>query len=169
LRLTLAAALMAALALAACAQPGLEGPVEAPEASRAAADATAPVAIRGPVSPAERACLAEAIYFEAGQSRDGFEAVAHVVMNRARDPRFPASACGVIGDRCQFSYRCQGKSLALRHPERRARAQKIAEAVLAGAPDPTRGALFFHAASVAPAWFASRARVGEFGGNVFYR
>ena len=44
-----------------------------------------------------------------------------------------------------------------------------AETVLAGAPDITKGALFFHSARVAPGWFASRPRVGRFGGNVFYR
>jgi N-acetylmuramoyl-L-alanine amidase len=168
-RASLAVAMIAALVLSACAQAGPESAVAVPVASRAVSVTTAPAAGFGPATAAERACLAEAIYFEAGQSREGFEAVGHVVVNRARDPRFPRTVCGVVGERCQFSYRCEGKSLALANPDRSTRAQRIAEAVLAGAPDPTRGALFFHAASVAPGWFASRARVGEFGGNVFYR
>jgi N-acetylmuramoyl-L-alanine amidase len=41
--------------------------------------------------------------------------------------------------------------------------------VLSGAPDITKGALFFHSARVAPGWFETRPRIGTFGGNVFYR
>ena len=41
--------------------------------------------------------------------------------------------------------------------------------MLTGAPDITRGALFFHSSAAAPGWFESRPRVGTFGGNVFYR
>ena len=158
---SLAALFAAAILLSACAETG-----RTPEISRAATDATAATPA---ISAGERACLAEAIYFEAGQSRAGFEAVGHVVVNRARDPRFPRTVCGVVADQCQFSYRCEGKSLALSNAERRARALRIAAEVLSGAPDPTSGALFFHAAHAAPGWFNSRARIGEFGGNVFYR
>ena len=47
---------------------------------------------------------------------------------------------------------------------------RVAAAVLAGdAPDPTGGALFFHADGIAPGWFATRARTAAIGGNVFYR
>jgi N-acetylmuramoyl-L-alanine amidase len=159
------AALAALVSLAACATA--EVPADLP--SRAATDTAAPVEAARGVSEAERACLAEAIYYEAGQSRVGFEAVAHVVVNRARDPRFPRTVCGVITDKCQFSYRCEGKSLALSNGARRAKAHRVAEEVLTGAPDPTSGALFFHSARVAPGWFNTRARVGEFGGNIFYR
>jgi spore germination cell wall hydrolase CwlJ-like protein len=123
-------------------------------------------------SQAELACLAEAIYFEArGTGRQGETAVAHVVVNRAKSPKFaPRTVCGVVADGCQFSYRCDGKSDALSEPSSRARAYRVAETVLAGAPDITRGALFFHSARIAPGgWFSSRPRVGTFGGNVFYR
>jgi spore germination cell wall hydrolase CwlJ-like protein len=141
--------------------------------------ATEPPASRAPASPAveavasfsesDRACLAEAIYFEAGHSQEALLAVAHVVVNRAEDPRFPRTICGVVRDGCQFSYRCLGKSLALSDAGRRTQALRAAEKALSGAPDPTGGALFFHAASVSPGWFKSRPRVGEIGGNVFYR
>ncbi len=121
------------------------------------------------VSDVDEACLAEAIYFEAGLTPEARAAVAHVILNRSRDQRFPKSVCGVIRDGCQFSYRCSGKPLTLKDPRKRDGAYSAAEAVLTGAPDITNGALFFHAASVSPGWFKTRPRIGEFGGNIFYR
>ncbi len=116
------------------------------------------------------ACLAEAVYFEAGGSNErGAVAVAHVVVNRANSSKFPGSVCGVVADGCQFSYRCDGRSDALSNPQRRAMAVQIAQSVLSGAPDITKGALFFHSAQAKPGWFKSRPRVGVIGGNVFYR
>lgn len=135
------------------------------------------VSSRGPAqrvaaapSPAEQACLAEAIYFEATPDAASRAAVAHVVVNRAEDPRFPRTVCGVVRDGCQFSYRCSGRSLALADPVKRKGAFATAEAALSGTDDPTNGALFFHSARVKPGgWFRSRPRVAEIGGNVFYR
>ena len=115
------------------------------------------------------ACLAEAVYFEArGTGRAGETAVAHVVVNRAKARSFPNSVCGVVHDGCQFSYRCDGRSDALAEPGSRARAYKVAETVLEGAPDTTGGALYFHSAK-AKAGFKGRKKVGVIGGNVFYR
>ena len=118
----------------------------------------------------ELACLAEAIYFEArGTGAAGEAAVAHVVVNRARSAKFPDSVCAVVTQGCQFSYRCDGRSDALADARSRSRAYRAAETVLAGAPDPTNGALFFHSARAKPGWFAQRKRTGTIGGNVFYR
>lgn len=154
------AALSALLVLANCAT--------ATEATRSARNLPAPEIARAEAS--EMSCLAEAVYFEArGTGETGEAAVAHVVVNRARNPRFPDSVCDVVADGCQFSYRCDGRSDALADPRARARAFRVAAAVLEGAPDLTDGALFFHSASAAPGWFKSRTRVGTFGGNVFYR
>jgi spore germination cell wall hydrolase CwlJ-like protein len=162
-----AACLSAALVLANCAA------TPEPEISRAApataAAAAPPDALRA--GAGALACLAEAIYFEArGTGARGEAAVAHVVVNRARSAKFPRTVCGVVGDGCQFSYRCDGRPDALADPGARAHAFRTAEAVLSGAPDITGGALFFHSARAAPGgWFASRPRIGQFGGNVFYR
>jgi spore germination cell wall hydrolase CwlJ-like protein len=132
--------------------------------------AAAPEASRGKASASDLACLAEAIYFEArGTGATGETAVAHVVVNRAESAKFPGSICGVVGDGCQFSYRCDGQPDALADAGARARAFRVAQSVLEGAPDFTKGALFFHSARAAPGWFKSRPRVGTFGGNVFYR
>lgn len=50
-------------------------------------------------------CLALAVYYEArGESLRGQRAVASVVMNRVRSPRFPDTACEVIFQRGQFSF-----------------------------------------------------------------
>lgn len=154
-------ALCALLALANCSQATEPLASARPVAASAKSVPTA--------SAADHACLAEAIYFEAAPAPESRAAVAHVILNRAEDGRFPGSVCGVVRDGCQFSYRCSGGSLALNDPVKRSGAIGAAAAALSGAPDPTRGALFFHSASVAPGWFGSRPRVGEIGGNVFYR
>lgn len=121
-------------------------------------------------SQAEQACLTEAIYFEAAASSELQVAVGYVILNRARDGRFPKSVCGVVRQGCQFSYRCSGKSLAQRDSVKRNGAQRAAARVLSGADDPTNGALYFHSAAVrGGGFFAKRPRVGVIGGNVFYR
>jgi spore germination cell wall hydrolase CwlJ-like protein len=140
-----------------------------PEISRAAPGPVPATALR----PDGRAlsCLAEAIYFEArGTGTKGEAAVAHVVVNRARNPKFPGSVCGVVGDGCQFSYRCDGRPENLAVRTDRDAAFATAKAVLTGAvADPTNGALFFHASRIRPGWFETRTRVGEIGNHVFYR
>jgi N-acetylmuramoyl-L-alanine amidase len=159
-------ALAALLALGACAPTTARDGAGLP--SRAATPAPE---ITRPVAPRDRACLAEAVYFEArGTGTVGQAAVAHVVLNRAQSGEFPDSVCAVIADRCQFSYRCNGRSNELSNARARDEALRVAAQVLAGAADPTNGALFFHAAQArATGWFRSRPRVGQFGGNVFYR
>ncbi len=155
------ATVCALLALASCSQA-----TEA-QVSRASANPSAEATRM--VSEVDQSCLAEAIYFEAGGTAEARAAVAHVILNRARDPRFPKSVCGVVRDGCQFSYRCAGKSLALNDRKKREGAHRTAAAVLNGTPDTTNGALFFHSARAKAGWFASRKRVGEIGGNIFYR
>lgn len=51
------------------------------------------------------ACLAMAVYYESrGESLKGQRAVASVVMNRVRSPRFPDTVCEVIFQPHQFSF-----------------------------------------------------------------
>jgi len=122
-----------------------------------------------------QSCLAEALYFEArGTSDDGMRAVGEVVLNRAADPRFPSSVCGVVDQRyngsCQFSYRCDGLPEVYREPAERTRTLQIAHTLLTDrGQDIAGGALYFHAASMSPGWFATLHRLGRFGGNIFYR
>ena len=131
----------------------------------------------GPIArAADQACLQEAIYFESGNSDlTGRVAVGHVILNRVADDRFPSTICGVIAEgqsegRCQFSYRCDLDVTDIRWPGQHATAGETATAILSDSTeDPTDGALFFHSASIAPGWFATRERRGNFGGNIFYR
>lgn len=163
-----AAALSALLILANCAATPPEAPAAPPPDAPTVDQATR--SITGPIDRSDLACLAEAIYFEArGTGPVGTEAVAHVVVNRARSPKFPDSVCAVVGEGCQFSYRCDGRPDVLADPTAREKALRTAETVLQGARDITQGAVFFHAARIEPGWFATRERVGTFGGNVFYR
>ena len=120
---------------------------------------------------AEHECLASAVYFESkGEPLQGQLSVAEVVLNRARSGRFPASICGVVKQRGQFSFVRGGRLPAVRRDSaawRKAVAvAHIARADLADGAAPK--ALFFHARRVAPGW--SRAtRVATIGNHVFYR
>lgn len=132
---------------------------------------SAPAAVQAQSADSALECVAEAVYFEArGTGPKARAAVAHVVLNRTEDEEFPDTPCDVVREACQFSYQCDGKPERLTEEEDRLKAIETAKAVLSGAaPDPTGGALFFHAAHVAPGWFATRDRVAEIGGHVFYR
>ena len=122
-------------------------------------------------------CLALNIYFEArGEPELGKIAVAHVVLNRVDDTRFPKTVCGVVREggehrlrRCQFSWWCDGRSdtpldnLAWRE------SREIAWDVLRGArSDPTRGALWYHADYVSPSWGEAFDRGPKIGQHIFY-
>lgn len=122
------------------------------------------------------ACLAEAIYFEAGnKGEEGRQAVAHVILNRVASTHFPNSLCGVIRHgqekgKCQFSYRCDLDYTRFIYPGQKELAVKTATAVLSGpTEDPTDGALFFHADWAKPGrFFKTRVAIGNYGGNIFY-
>ncbi len=127
------------------------------------------------ISASEHSCLAEAIYFEAGSTNGaGRRAVGEVILNRAADPRFPATICGVVDQRyngsCQFSYRCDNISEQFRSAEVKAASEGIATTLMADrGEDITNGALFFRAAWAGSSWFNTLDPRGQFGGNVFYR
>ena len=119
---------------------------------------------------AQHDCLAGAVYFEAkGEPLRGQLSVAEVILNRARSGRFPASVCGVVKQRGQFSFVRGGripaiaraslawkKAVAIAHIAR----EKLADG---GAPR----ALFFHARYVSPRWKLTR--VAAVGNHIFYR
>lgn len=128
------------------------------------------------LSQAEFECLREAIYFEASASdSNGQHAVADVIINRSRDPRFPNTICGVISQgqdrgRCQFSYRCDSRSEKFHDEIKFTNATRVAENEAANPnEDITSGALYFHAARMAPGWFGTLTRTASYGGNIFYR
>jgi spore germination cell wall hydrolase CwlJ-like protein len=54
---------------------------------------------------AEKSCLTQALYYEArGESERGKEAVAEVILHRARSGAHPKSVCGVVYEPHQFSF-----------------------------------------------------------------
>jgi N-acetylmuramoyl-L-alanine amidase len=118
----------------------------------------------------ELACLAGAIYFEAkGESLEGQLAVGRVIVARSKSGRFPASYCGVVYQRSQFSF-VRGQSMPAISKSGRAwsEAARIARIAHEGSwKSPVEGALFFHAARVSPGWRLQRmARIDN---HVFYR
>lgn len=124
-----------------------------------------------------RRCLTQAIYYEAAlESDEGQAAVAQVVLNRVRDPNYPASVCGVVfegADRttgCQFSFTCDG-SMA-QPPVKWAwdRALKTAERALSGHVATRVGtATHYHADYVYPWWSPSLSKITQIGAHIFYR
>lgn len=116
-------------------------------------------------------CLAGAIYFEArGEPLAGQLAVAEVVVNRAASGRFPASYCGVVTQKSQFSFVKRGRIPAAPTGSalyQRARAiAQIAHRDLWSSE--ARDALFFHATHVSPGW-SGKKMAARINNHVFYR
>ena len=64
-----------------------------------------------PINPREKACIIEAVWFEArGESLNGRIAVANVIRNRVYSGMYSNSYCDVIGEYKQFSYKHQIKN-----------------------------------------------------------
>ncbi len=122
-------------------------------------------------------CLALTIYFEArGEPYLGKIAVAHVVLNRVVDKRFPTTVCNVVRQggeqqlrRCQFSWWCDGRSDKPSDAQSWQMVQAVAQQVYWGfSPDPTAGALWYHADTVSPSWGKGFNRGPQIGQHVFY-
>jgi spore germination cell wall hydrolase CwlJ-like protein len=119
-------------------------------------------------------CMATNTYFEAGHEPiKGRIAVNNVVMNRAKDDRFPSTPCGVINQKsrgvCQFSWKCEGGK-RVRDWAAYRKAKEIAENVYLGNySDVTRGAKFYHADYVSPSWGRVFDRTTKIGAHIFYR
>ncbi|MDZ3832038.1 MAG: cell wall hydrolase [Sphingopyxis sp.] len=117
----------------------------------------------------ELRCLAGAVYFESrGESLPGQLAVAHVVINRAQSGRFPASLCGVVYQRSQFSFIRGGKMPRIREGKQWDNAIAIAQIAQDGSwKNHAPGALFFHARHVSPGW--RKTRIAQIDNHIFYR
>jgi len=183
-KLPLQAALLSLLVLlAACAQPR-DLPTAPPidQAPPTAGDQIAaippePLMPAYKATPAERQCLALAIYFEArAESVQGQEAVAAVILNRVRSEKFPDDICAVVKEgngerhRCQFSWYCDGRSDKPKDGESWQQALAVADSVLGGKiKDPTEGALYFHSTAVKPKWRKKLTKTAAIDNHVFYR
>ena len=132
-------------------------------------------------------CLAQNIYFEAGnQPLAGKVAVSQVVINRVEHPSYPDNICEVvyqaklrvnwknefvpIKNKCQFSWFCDGKSddpvdsqtwLLSMHIARDVVQQKYG--------DITEGSTHYHSDKVDPYWASSLNRTVVINNHIFYK
>lgn len=122
-------------------------------------------------------CLTTAVYYEArGEGQAGMQAVAQVVLNRARHGAFPQTVCGVVyqgaGRRtgCQFSFVCNGSLNGRREGAAWERSRRVAANALSGhVYAPVGNATHFHTTAVNPRWSGSLTRVTQVGSHIFYR
>lgn len=122
-----------------------------------------------------RACLAAAMFFEAGDDAIGQLAVGQVVLNRVRHPAFPAAVCGVVAQGseratgCQFTFTCDG---ALARPvpaAARARALAHADLMLNGLVFAGVGlATHYHTEAVYPWWSPKLEKIARVGTHLFF-
>ena len=145
------------------------------------------------LDPNETHCLAQNIYFEAGnQSLEGMAAVADVTINRVENSRYPDTVCGVVyqglkhadgqmkRNKCQFSWYCDGKSDRIPSTQMHnfENAQNIANAMLLEYElsqthwlGITEGSTHYHAHYVVPNWIHDNGmkRKKQIGKHIFYK
>ena len=135
-------------------------------------------------------CMAEAIYFEAGnQPLIGKIAVAAVILNRVHSMDYPDSICEVVHEgpireswkkngvyfpiknKCQFSYYCDGRSDIPKFGPTWEDCLMIAEWALQDEwfIDQVEGATHYHASYVHPNWADYMQRVVQIQDHVFYK
>ena len=150
---------------------GLRGPMSAVQGAQ-------PFRLNGALEASrDLDCLTTAVYYEArGEGQAGMQAVAQVILNRARHPAFPQTVCGVVyqgsGRRtgCQFSFVCNGAINGRRESGAWERARRVAASALSGSVyAPVGNATHFHTTAVNPRWSGSLVRVGQVGRHIFYR
>jgi hypothetical protein len=122
-------------------------------------------------------CLANAVYYEAsGEPLSGQRAVAQVVLNRLRHPRYPKTICEVVNQGserptgCQFSFTCDGSMARAPNPARWKVAMGVATAALDGWTSAEAGqATHYHTLYVFPKWAPELLKLGILGHHIFYR
>jgi spore germination cell wall hydrolase CwlJ-like protein len=129
-------------------------------------------------SAKEQKCLAEGIYFEArGEPEKGQAAVAQVILNRVRNPKFPNTICGVVYqnvswfNRCQFSFACDRVKDRVQPGRHWETAKAVALAVTAGKIwiKEVGSSTHYHATYVRPAWAPTMVKLTRIGQHIFYR
>ena len=117
-------------------------------------------------------CLAGAVYFESrGEPLKGQLAVAQVVINRSEDRRWPASYCGVVYQRAQFSFVKNGRMPRIKTTSGAwHRAKAIAKIAHEGLwESEANEAVYFHAKYVKPRWSRRKERLAQIDTHIFYR
>lgn len=124
---------------------------------------------------AEVQCLAENVYYEAGnQSLVGKVAVAQVTLNRMHSPKYPKTICGVVNQRidgvCMFSWKCE-EPRPISNQRAWKESQRVAYELLSrdrnDIIDITEGATHFHNSRARPGWkYKPITRIDD---HIFYR
>jgi spore germination cell wall hydrolase CwlJ-like protein len=126
----------------------------------------------------EQRCLAEAVYFESrSESERGQAAVAQVVLNRVQSGIYPSTICGVVYQNrhrhlaCQFTFACEGKSLAITEPEPWRVAVQVASDVVSGKTylADVGASTHYHARYVRPYWAKRLRKMDVIGTHIFYK
>jgi N-acetylmuramoyl-L-alanine amidase len=115
-------------------------------------------------------CMADNLHHEAKvDGMRGMEAVASVVMNRVRDPRWPDNVCDVVYQPSQFSWTLK-KSLRTMKMKHDWKTLAVATMALDGTLiDKTGGATHYHAVYVTPRWGLVYEFTVQVGQHLFYR
>lgn len=132
------------------------------------AEAGAEPAIKADETDPELVCMAKVVRHEAAnQPREGQLAVAQLIMNRLRSPKFPKSVCGVVHQPGQFF------NTNAYHPSRGDRLWKTAMEVSVEARNAMResvigNAIYYNAARTRSAFHAGRKLATTIGDHAFY-
>ena len=130
----------------------------------------------------QKSCLVEAVYHEArGEPLVGQLAVANVILNRVRSPKFPQTICEVVHDgkkwkghmvrnKCAFSYYCDGKKewLNIEHEALQTAIKASYLAINGATVESTQNATFYHASYAKPFWSSSFKLLAQIGQHKFY-
>jgi spore germination cell wall hydrolase CwlJ-like protein len=131
-----------------------------------------PTAAAAPALPdAQLFCLTSTVYGESrGESELGQALVAQTVMNRAADPRWPSTPCGVVAQASQFA---GFKAAVPRNAQDRESwelAKALSRVVAAGQfrVGSCSRTTHFHEASIRPTWAKSMRRLCRVDSHIFY-
>lgn len=103
-------------------------------------------------------CLAEAIYHEArGEPIEGQYAVAYVIVNRTKHPKFPSTVCAVVRQPGQFTYKRTDRKIP--DDYKRLAYKALTEKY-------KFDALYFHSVKIQPNW--SNKKYKKIGNHIFY-
>lgn len=118
------------------------------------------------ISSAIGLCLAIAIYAESrGESDQGKIAVANVIVNRAEHSN--KNICKVINQKGQFTW---NKRIRVKDHQSFLKCIEIANKTLNREySDNTKGATFFHATRVKPAWRRKLIKTTKIDNHIFYK
>ncbi|MGF7147525.1 spore germination cell wall hydrolase CwlJ-like protein [Sphingomonas zeicaulis] len=132
------------------------------------ADAGAEPALQVNEADPELVCMAKVVRHEAAnQPRDGQLAVAQLIMNRLRSPKFPKTVCGVVHQAGQFF------NTNTYNPSRNDRMWRTAMDVSIEARNAMResvigNAIYYNAARTRSAFHAGRKLAATIGDHAFY-